>query len=153
MPPFPAFGPFPHHVALVIIANILYIPQIRILLIYVYGWHNQYYDQVVLVLTSVDPLINHLVCLWVMRKYRDGYTNALLQMFKCLIPKEDSVVMTAFTRISSFSRRSSRSFRKTSTGRPNRRKFRLPLSKPLCGYRKLSYRGYLRNLSTCEIQA
>ena len=64
--------------------------QMRIIILYSFNWHNKYFDQVVLVLTTLDPLINHCVCLWTMRKYRDGYASSLGKVFSCFKPSEEA---------------------------------------------------------------
>jgi len=97
----------------------------RIVILYAYDWHNKYFDQVVLVLTTLDPLINHCVCLWTMRKYRDGYASSLGKMFSCFKPSEEGMFRSAITRISSISRRSfsrSSSSARSSSMRNSRRK-------------------------------
>ena len=97
----------------------------RIIILYAYNWHNIYFDQVVLVLTTLDPLINHCVCLWTMRKYRDGYASSLGKVFSCLKPSEEGMFRSAITRISSISRRSfsrSSSSARSSSMRTSRRK-------------------------------
>ncbi|XP_048582115.1 rhodopsin, GQ-coupled isoform X2 [Nematostella vectensis] len=91
----------------------------RILLLYVYGWHNHYYDQVVTVLTTFDPLINHCVCLWIMRKYRDGYASSMGSIMSCFKISDDGVWATAITRLSSMSRRST--FSRASTRSSSRK--------------------------------
>ena len=97
----------------------------RIVILYAYNWHNIYFDQVVLVLTTLDPLINHCVCLWTMRKYRDGYASSLGKVFSCFKPSEEGMFRSAITRISSISRRSfsrSSSSARSSSMRNSRRK-------------------------------
>lgn len=97
----------------------------RIVILYAYDWHNKYFDQVVLVLTTLDPLINHCVCLWTMRKYRDGYASSLGKVFSCFKPSEEGMFRSAITRISSISRRSfsrSSSSARSSSMRNSRRK-------------------------------
>ena len=97
----------------------------RIVILYAYNWHNIYFDQVVLVLTTLDPLINHCVCLWTMRKYRDGYASSLGKVFSCFKPSEEGMFRSAITRISSMSRRSfsrSSSSARSSSMRTSRRK-------------------------------
>lgn len=97
----------------------------RIVILYAYNWHNKYFDQVVLVLTTLDPLINHCVCLWTMRKYRDGYASSLGKVFSCFKPSEEGMFRSAITRISSISRRSfsrSSSSTRSSSMRTSRRK-------------------------------
>ena len=97
----------------------------RILILYVFNWHNQYFDQVVLVLTTLDPLINHCVCLWTMSKYRDGYASSLGKVFSCLKPSEEGMFRSAITRLSTISRRSfsrSSSTARSSSMRTSRRK-------------------------------
>lgn len=97
----------------------------RIVILYAYNWHNRYFDQVVLVLTTLDPLINHCVCLWTMRKYRDGYASSLGKVFSCFKPSEEGMFRSAITRISSISRRSfsrSSSSARSSSMRTSRRK-------------------------------
>ena len=99
--------------------------QMRIVILYAYNWHNKYFDQVVLVLTTLDPLINHCVCLWTMRKYRDGYASSLGKVFSCFKPSEEGMFRSAITRISSISRRSfsrSSSSARSSSMRTSRRK-------------------------------
>ncbi|KAK3710138.1 hypothetical protein QZH41_010537 [Actinostola sp. cb2023] len=78
----------------------------RILLLYVYGWRNYYYDQLVIVLTTFDPLINHCVCLWIMRKYRDGYLSSMGSLMSCFKISDDGIWATTITRLSTISRRS-----------------------------------------------
>jgi len=97
----------------------------RIIILYSFNWHNKYFDQVVLVLTTLDPLINHCVCLWTMRKYRDGYASSLGKVFSCFKPSEEGVFRSAITRLSSISRRSfsrSSSSARSSSMRNSRRK-------------------------------
>ena len=97
----------------------------RILILYVFNWHNQYFDQVVLVLTTLDPLINHCVCLWTMSKYRDGYASSLGKVFSCFKPSEEGMFRSAITRLSTISRRSfsrSSSTARSSSMRTSRRK-------------------------------
>lgn len=99
--------------------------QMRIVILYAYNWHNMYFDQVVLVLTTLDPLINHCVCLWTMRKYRDGYASSLGKVFSCFKPSEEGMFRSAITRISSISRRSfsrTSSSARSSSMRTSRRK-------------------------------
>lgn len=96
----------------------------RILLLYVYGWSNYYYDQVVIVLTTFDPLINHCVCLWIMRKYRDGYASSMGSLVSCFKISDDGIWATTITRLSTMSRRStySRASTRSSTRQPSKRK-------------------------------
>ena len=103
----------------------LFIFQMRIIILYAFNWHNMYFDQVVLVLTTMDPLINHCVCLWTMSKYRDGYASSLGKVFSCFKPSEEGMFRSAITRLSSISRRSfsrSSSSARSSSMRTSRRK-------------------------------
>lgn len=97
----------------------------RIVILYSLGWHNKYFDQVALVLTTLDPLINHCVCLWTMSKYRDGYASSLGKMFSCFKPSEEGMFRSAITRLSTISRRSfsrSSTSARSSSMRTSRRK-------------------------------
>jgi len=97
----------------------------RVVTLYSLGWHNKYFDQVVLVLTTLDPLINHCVCLWTMSKYRDGYASSLGKVFSCFKPSEEGMFRSAITRLSTISRRSfsrSSTTARSSSMRTSRRK-------------------------------
>ena len=103
-----------------------YPSQLRILLIFACDWHNDYFDKVALVLVAIDPLINHVVCLVTMVKYREGYARALGLLCTLLKPGEQGVWRSAMTRISSISRRSF-STRSSSTRASRRRSCEYPL--------------------------